>query len=111
LEDHLENEKCSIPFPIHLQATQRRRQYGYDHKNSTDVLGPLRDYLKSKFGQPWDDVYSEMCEHMDRRSTVGAHIFTHLGDYVDTNCWIGAKTGTIYTDGKRGTQKVFSSYY
>lgn len=82
------------------QRTGRRRRQGYSNKESTDVLGPLKGYLKSKVGQPWDDVYSEICAQLDRRSVTGNHVFTHLWQYVERNCYIGAKTGTVYTIGR-----------
>lgn len=101
---------CDYEDEITRVHGSRRWQYGYDYKQSTDVLGPLKGYLRSKVGQPWDEVYSEICKYMDRRSTVGAHIFTHLWQYVDKNCWIGEKTGKVYTDGDRGTAEP-SDYY
>lgn len=88
------------------QRTGRRRRQGYDNKQSTDVLGPLTGYLRSCVGRPWDDVYSEICANLDKRSTTGAHVFTHLWQFVDVNCWIGAKTGKVYTDSDRGPQSV-----
>lgn len=33
-------------------------------------------------GRPWDKVYSEICENMDRRSAVGGHIFQHLWAFI-----------------------------
>ena len=33
-------------------------------------LGPLRRFLRSKVGQPWNDVYSEMCQRLDRNTTA-----------------------------------------
>ena len=69
----------------------RRWQYGYDYKQSTDVLGPLKGYLLSKVGQCWNDTYSEICANLDRRSVTGAHVFTHLWDYVERNCYIASK--------------------
>ena len=87
--------------------SSRRWQYGYDYRHSTDVLGPLKKYLESKVGQDWDDVYSEICQNMDKRSTVGAHIFTHLWQYVKKDCYIGAKTGKVYCEGGRSTPYYF----
>ena len=81
--------------------SSRRWQYGYDCKNSTDLLGPLKGYLRSKVGQPWDKVYSEVCVNLDKRKTTGAHVFTHLWQYVDTNCWIGVDD-KVYSHGKYG---------
>jgi hypothetical protein len=87
---------------------RRRRQFintkGLGNKESTDVLGPLKGYLQKNVGRCWNDVYSEICQYMDRRSTVGAHIFTHLWQYVAKNCWVGSK-------GKIKTYHRYSDYF
>jgi hypothetical protein len=48
-------------------------------------LGPLRRYIDSQVGRPWDKVYSEICSHVDRGNVVQKHILTHLFDYVVTH--------------------------
>lgn len=48
-------------------------------------LGPLRRFLDSNVGRPWDKVYAEITQHVDRGNVVQKHILTHLFDYVVTN--------------------------
>jgi hypothetical protein len=48
-------------------------------------LGPLRRFLDSNVGRPWDKVYSEICARVDRGNVVQKHILTHLFEYVVTN--------------------------
>src|SRR6266540_4244860 len=45
-------------------------------------LGPLRRYLESQVGRPWDKVFSEICAHIDRNSPVQDHVRDHVEDYV-----------------------------
>ena len=45
-------------------------------------LGPLRRYLDSQVGRPWDKVFSEICAHIDRSSAVQDHVRDHVEDYV-----------------------------
>jgi hypothetical protein len=45
-------------------------------------LGPLRRYLGSQVGRPWDKVFSEICAHIDRSSAVQDHVRDHVADYV-----------------------------
>lgn len=45
-------------------------------------LGPLRRYIDSQVGRPWDKVYAEVCAHIDRGNVVQKHILTHLFEYV-----------------------------
>lgn len=88
--------------------TGRRRRQGYDNKQSTDVLGPLEGYLRKNVGRPWNDVYSEICANLDRRSTTGAHVFTHLWQFVERNCWLHFKTGKVYENRKFGYRYKYS---
>lgn len=80
-------------------------------KRLSDVLNPLKGYLKKNVGRPWDDVYSEIAANLDRRSVSGIHIFSHLWDYVELNCWIGAETGTVYSQSKYGYSSTPSYFY
>jgi len=48
-------------------------------------LAPLRRFLNSNAGRPWNKVYAEICAHVDRGNVVQKHILTHLFDYVVTN--------------------------
>lgn len=54
----------------------------YDNKEQTDLLGPLRRFLKSHAGEQWDDVWSEICQHADYRSMMGSHLRRHVSELV-----------------------------
>ena len=45
-------------------------------------LAPLKRYLQKQHGRKWDDVFSEICEHLDTGSIVKMHVREHLGDFV-----------------------------
>lgn len=55
---------------------QGRTKYLNEH------LGPLRRYLDSQVGRPWDKVFSEICAHIDRNSAVQDHVRDHVEEYV-----------------------------
>src|SRR5262245_46157414 len=59
-----------------------KKRYGSNRKYFNEHLGPLRRFLNSNVGRPWDKVYSEICQHVDRGNVVQKHILTHLFDYV-----------------------------
>jgi hypothetical protein len=59
-----------------------KHRYGNNRKHFNEHLGPLRRFLDSNVGRPWDKVYSEICRHVDRENVVQKHILTHLFDYV-----------------------------
>jgi hypothetical protein len=54
-------------------------------KELNENLAPLRRFLRSSVGRPWDKVYGEICERINRKSAVQLHIWQHLRDYVCTN--------------------------
>jgi hypothetical protein len=73
-----------------LISSARRRQYGrgWDCKEFSDVLNPLKGTLRKNVGRPWDDVYSEFCQVLDNRSNSGIHIIGHMRQYVAMNCFM-----------------------
>ena len=56
----------------------RGLQYGYDTKELSDLINPLRRYLRSCIGRPWAEVHSELSRKLDRRSVAGSHIWDHV---------------------------------
>lgn len=55
-----------------------RKQYSFASKDFSDLLGPLRRFLKKNVGRPWNKVWSEVCEQTDHRSVVGNHFRDHV---------------------------------
>lgn len=58
------------------------RMYNGVLKQFNEHLGPLRKFVESNVGRPWDKVYAEICRHVDRGNVVQKHILTHLFQYV-----------------------------
>ncbi|WP_395319438.1 hypothetical protein [Variovorax sp. UC74_104] len=57
---------------------------GYKHRKwLNENLAPLKRWLHKQVHRPWDKVYAELCSGIDKRSTVQAHIFEHIEDFVD----------------------------
>src|SRR5438552_1348324 len=57
-------------------------------KGLTDLLGPLKRWLFSQVGRPWNDVYSEACAVIKPDSIIRAHVKTHLLEFVQRNTFI-----------------------
>ncbi|MES1199511.1 MAG: hypothetical protein ABUS48_05990 [Pseudomonadota bacterium] len=55
-------------------------------KMLNENLSPLKRYLGSQVGRPWNKVYSEISEHLRPTSTVQQHVRDHLGDFVAIKC-------------------------
>ena len=68
----------------------RRRQYGYQAKEFSDLINPLKRYLRSCVGRLWSKVHSELSRTLDRRSVSGSHIWDHVMSLIETDCYIGA---------------------
>jgi hypothetical protein len=74
----------------------RHGQYGWDAKEFTDVLNPLRRYLYQQVGRPWNKVYSEMTVTLDKRSLTGLHIWSHVKLEVEMHARLGEDGKTVY---------------
>jgi hypothetical protein len=53
-------------------------------KQFNEHLGPLRRYLQSQVGRPWNIVFAEICANISRDSAVQDHVRDHVADYVAT---------------------------
>jgi hypothetical protein len=76
---------------IRFASSARRRQYGWSCKSLSDVLRPLKGYLRKNLGRPWDKVYSELRQGLDVRKVTGMHIFDHVKWMVATDCYVDEK--------------------
>ncbi len=66
------------------ESLRRSWQESGHTKWFSDCLGPLHRWLRSKVGQPWDRVYSELCQKGLKPNTLsGQHIFSHVWAYVE----------------------------
>lgn len=45
-------------------------------------LGPMRRFLRSNVGRPWNKVHQELCEHVSFDNPMQSHVLTHVFDYV-----------------------------
>jgi hypothetical protein len=61
-----------------------RRRSGHG-KHFNEHLGPLRRFLLSRVGHPWDKVFSEICAHINRNSAVQDHVRDHVVQLVVTH--------------------------
>lgn len=81
---------------FHSSARHRH----YQCKEFSDCLGALRGNLRVAIGRRWDDVFSEFCRNLDRRSLAGYHIWTHLQYEIETKTFM--ENGKVYGYGRRG---------
>jgi hypothetical protein len=84
-------EKDYDNLPRNSSMKPKSRKWD-ERKELNEYLNPLIRYLEKNCGRPWNKVYSEICDNMDRRGIVQDHIFQHLFDFVERN--------PIFKDGK-----------
>lgn len=84
-------------------------------------LGPMRRFLRSRVGRPWNKIHQELCEHVSFNNAVQMHVLTHVFDYVSRlveyrgrdvvrtdNWWFGGvlRPGQMYVCPRTGILKV-----
>jgi hypothetical protein len=62
-----------------------KEAYGASSKYLNEHLAPLRRFLRSNVGRPWDKVFSEICARINRNSAVQDHVRDHVFDFVETD--------------------------
>jgi hypothetical protein len=81
--------------------SSRYKIYGFApkilEKSFTDVLGPLRRYLRKNVGRPWDKVYGEAKKVLQSGGWGVQHVFeTHFLGEVDRAVYLDEK-GRLYS--------------
>jgi hypothetical protein len=72
-----------------------RRPWLHGRKSLNENLAPLHRYLRAQVGRPWNKVYSEICQHINRNSAVQLHIWQHLMRDVRTDIQLMNSPGGI----------------
>jgi hypothetical protein len=86
-----------------------RRRWVSWRKMLNEHLGPLRRFLRSQVGRPWNKVHSEISQHLRLDSAVQSHVLDHLDDFVArhvdeidgvlyarTGGWAGRPLGSLF---------------
>ena len=58
-------------------------------------LGPMRRFLRSRVGRPWNVVHRELCEHVSFNNAVQKHILAHIFEYVEQ--FVDEMDGRVYS--------------
>ncbi len=66
-------------LPEKQSIRRNHTDWGFEFGDRTK---PLYNFLKSNAGRPWNDVFSEICEHADLREVRGKHLREHALSYV-----------------------------
>ncbi len=69
-------------FRPQKESMRKKHKVNGDWKEFSDLLGPLEKFLFSRVGQPWDDVWSEICKVLKGNSLQAAHVKGHVKQMV-----------------------------
>lgn len=61
-------------------------------KYFSDLISPLRRWLRAQVGRPWDKVWSELVGGVDSRTLMGGHLLEHASWEVEQHCRIDTAT-------------------
>lgn len=77
----------SIPAEDQPKREKIRQKWieGYEGKEFTDVLGPLRGYVHSIIGKPFDKVFSDIKKTLPGDNMSVRHVLGHLWDMLIRN--------------------------
>jgi hypothetical protein len=87
---HFNDPRSFDDAPV-FGSSSRHSQYGWGGKELNENLSPLRRFIEANVGRLWDDVYSEMRQHIRWENTVQRHILQHLWQYVERNVVLDEK--------------------
>lgn len=99
--------------PIKAKGAREPKGREQRTKGLNETLNPLKRYLDSNVGRPWNKVYSEISEHLKPTSTVQQHVRDHLEDFVaiKTRMKAGQVMVTPRFGGERALAEHHSLYY
>src|SRR6185436_8226428 len=78
-------------------------------KALNENLAPLRRYLESNVGRPWNKVYSELSENLKVTSAVQQHVRDHVEDFVAVKTRMRA--GELFVTGRWGRETPLKDSY
>jgi len=91
------------------ESMRRRHRTDGDSKEFSDLINPLRRYLRKQVGRPWDEVWSDICRGLAGGGLALEHVKDHVKWEVDGiphsgHCyfrhddWYKPGSGVVYVD-------------
>jgi hypothetical protein len=95
--------------PIKAKGAREPKGREQKTKHFNETLNPLKRYLASNIGRPWDKVYSEISEHLKPTSTVQQHVRDHLQDFVAIKTRM--KAGKVIVTPRFGGERALEDHH
>ncbi|MGE0828481.1 MAG: hypothetical protein AB7O04_03920 [Hyphomonadaceae bacterium] len=83
-----------------LRARAPVRDKPVKTKSLNENLAPLKRFLQSRVGRPWNKVYAEISEHLRPSNAVQQHVRDHLEDFVALHARM--ENGKVVAQGRFG---------
>ena len=97
-------------FEVAERESIRRRHT--NRKSLNENLAPLKRFLRSRVGRPWNKVYSEICENIKVANTVQKHVRDHIPDFVAFHVKLVGKVPHFKTSSRYGsTGPIWHPFY
>src|ERR1043166_983421 len=97
------NRRANLPDELLPKHEGIRRPYT-NRKRFGEHLGPLKRWLRSNCGRPWNEVYSEAAFVMKATDPVRLHIKFHMMQMIERNTF--AQDGQIFCYSRSGPVKI-----
>jgi hypothetical protein len=97
-------------LPKRVSGSRSKYIRAREIKHFSDLIGPLRRFLRKNVGRPWNLVYSEMREILDDRKVTGRHVFEHVEWEVETHGLIGDDGELYKLEYGRRYQPIYEFY-
>ncbi len=95
LQKHADDLPQREPMPGRWRGRQR---------SLNENLGPMKRFLRSNVGRPWNKVHQELCEHISFNNAVQSHVLDHIYDFVDRHVeWVD---GVLYAQRSWGGSRI-----
>jgi hypothetical protein len=95
--------------PIRAKGAREPKGREAKTKRLNETLNPLKRYLASNIGRPWNKVYSEISEHLKPSSTVQQHVRDHIEDFVAIKTRM--KAGQVMVTPRFGGEKPLADHH
>jgi hypothetical protein len=68
-------------------------------------LGPMRRFLRSNIGRPWNKIHQDLCEHVSFDNAVQGHVLVHIFEFVHLHVEV-LDSATVYSTGGGRRRKL-----
>ncbi len=106
----IERPRGGDRFGYRRQRTRNRRANLEDahrreaqrDKSQSDLFGPLRRFLRTNVGRPWNKVFAEICRHARLENVTQQHLRRHVEDFVAIH--VVEMNGVLHHQHRRGSE-------